>query len=149
MLLSIMYFLFGKQFLFSVSDWLKFLLIFSLKKEKIEIFYHVGNQILEWEGCQYFISQKVVKIYLVTRRFYQSLVLFEMLGVLFIYLGHYLKFKREFKNENVFAILFVKFVLWMFFKRILFLQEMCELWQRESCLNFVYVFRQQEHVVGI
>lgn len=68
----------------------------------------------------------------------------------FIYLlGHYLKFKREFKNENVFAILFVKFVLWMFFKRILFLQEMCELWQRESCLNFVYVFRQQEHVVGI
>lgn len=52
-----------------------------------------------------------MKIYLVTRRFYQSLVLFEMLGVLFIYLGHYLKFKREFKNENVFAILFVKFVL--------------------------------------
>lgn len=121
-----------------------FVLSFPLKKKNWDSFLSCWT--LNFRVRLYFISQNVVIFF-----YFASFVL--MLDVLFLSLGHYLIFKRDLKNENVFEIWFVKFILWMiFFLRILFLQKKFELWKRESCLNFVYVlyvFRQKGHVLGI
>lgn len=94
----------------------------------------------------YFISQNVVIFF-----YFASFVL--MLDVLFLSLGHYLIFKRAFKNENVFEIWFVKFILWMiFFEEFYFCKKSLS-FEREKVAWILflcfYVFRQKEHVLGI
>lgn len=74
----------------------------------------------------YFISQNVMNNLV---RNLSEFSFVWMLDVLFLSVGHYLKFKREFKNENVFVILFVKFVLWIF-KEFYFCKK-CVSFERE------------------
>lgn len=123
------FFYLESSFFFSVSDWLKFLLIFSTKKKRIKIFLSCWT--LNFRVRMYFISQNVMNNLV---RNLSEFSFVWMLDVLFLSVGRYLKFKREFKNENVFVILFVKFVLWIF-KEFYFCKK-CVSFEREV---FVWV----------
>lgn len=133
MLQSIMYFFFFilEAIFFSVSltDRI-FVLSFPLKKKNWDSFLSCWT--LNFRVRLYFISQNVVIFFN-----FASFVL--MLDVLFLSLGHYLIFKRDLKNENVFEIWFVKFILWMifFFKNFIFAKKVWALKERkllEFCL---------------
>lgn len=94
MLQSIMYLFFILEaiFFFCFSDWQNFCFIFSTKKEKFRFFL---SWTLNFRVRLYFISQNVVIFF-----YFASFVL--MLDVLFLSLGHYLKFKRAFKKWKCF-----------------------------------------------
>lgn len=107
-----------------------FVLSFPLKKKNWDSFLSCWT--LNFRVRLYFISQNVVIFFN-----FASFVL--MLDVLFLSLGHYLIFKRDLKNENVFEIWFVKFILWMifFFKNFIFAKKVWALKERkllEFCL---------------
>lgn len=132
MLQSIMYFFFILEAIFfsvSLTDRI-FVLSFPLKKKNWDSFLSCWT--LNFRVRLYFISQNVVIFF-----YFASFVL--MLDVLFLSLGHYLIFKRDLKNENVFEIWFVKFILWMifFFKNFIFAKKVWALKERkllEFCL---------------
>lgn len=132
MLQSIMYFFFILEAIFfsvSLTDRI-FVLSFPLKKKNWDSFLSCWT--LNFRVRLYFISQNVVIFF-----YFASFVL--MLDVLFLSLGHYLIFKRDLKNENVFEIWFVKFILWIIFflKNFIFAKKVWALKERkllEFCL---------------